>query len=249
VQLAGLGTRRKNEMAGYEMMDQGLVLPVCLHGGPVALSDLPRLRSGTDFEKQFGLRSGVHAQRLRELAALYGATGVVAVDGEQIVGLLRFSPAVLGDAVPMICPQDEPHARRLAELDVSQLPAFDDLEPKAMRIDCLQVVESHVGRGIGKALLRTAVDWCRDRGWESIQAKGLANVYPVMAWAGQMSFRTLERMGFEVVAHEVDPGIREGVVSQRLGYHGEDVKRMWDEQYADISDDQAATRYTLRLRL
>jgi GNAT superfamily N-acetyltransferase len=236
-------------MVGYRMMDEHLVLPVCLHAGPVALARLPELAVGTDFEEQFGLERGVHSKRLRQLARLYGATGVVAVEEDLIVGLLRFSPAVLGGAVPLLCPQDEPHARSLAALDVSQLPAFSDLHPKAMRIDCLQVVGSHTSRGIGRAMLQRAVDWCREGGWESIDAKGLADVFPVMAWAGQMSYRTLERMGFVVTGQEVDPGIREGVVSQRLGYHGEDVKRMWEQQYADVSDDEAAMSYTLVLRL
>jgi GNAT superfamily N-acetyltransferase len=236
-------------MLTYRMMDEELVLPLCLHGGPVALSQLADLGQGTSFEERFGLERGVHAERLWQLAGLYGATGVAAVDRALVVGLLRFSPAVLGDGVALLCPQDEPHARSLAALDVSRLPAYGDLDPKIMRIDCLQVAESYTSRGIGRGMLRKAVDWCRDRGWESIQAKGLADVFPVMAWAGQMSYRTLERMGFIVTAREVDPGIREGVVSQRLGYHGEDVKRIWEEQYADVSDNEAATSYTLVLRL
>ena len=184
-------------MLACRMMDESLVLPICLHGGPVSLSRLPELAEGTKFENDFGLEPGVHAARLRGLSCSYGATGVAAVEGEQIVGLLRFFPSRLQDVVACLCPQDEPHARSIAALDVSKLPSFEDLCPKALRIDCFQVVSSHRSRGIGRAMLQKAIEWCREAGWEEIEASGVEHIFPIMAWSGQMSAQTLKRHGFE----------------------------------------------------
>jgi GNAT superfamily N-acetyltransferase len=230
-------------------MDESIVLPICLHDGPVSLSRLPELAKGTSFEKEFHLDAGVHATRLRELSHACGATGVAAVEGDQIVGLLRFFPSRLQDVVGYLCPQEEQRARRIAALDVSALPSFEDLQPKTLWMGCFQVVPSHRSRGVGGAMVQKTIDWCRQHGWEEIEASGVEHIFPIMAWCGMMSARSLHKHGFEVEGCETDQGIKEAVVSQRLGHHGEEIRQIWEEEHAGISEDEAAVRYTLRLRL
>jgi GNAT superfamily N-acetyltransferase len=230
-------------------MDEFLVLPICLHGGAISLSRLPGLSKQTSFEQEFGLELGVHARFIRALSRCYGATGVVALDGEQIVGLLRFYPRALREQIGQLCPQDEPYARRLAAVDVASLPDRDDLQPLSLHIDCLQVIPEYRGQGIGRTLIERTIAWARENGWHGLYASGVRHILPLMSWSGQMSAESLQKHGFEIVGQELDKGLREGAVSQQLGYHGVDVQRAWQEQYAHISAEEAAVRYELNLTL
>lgn len=64
-----------------------------------------------------------------------------------------------------------------------------------------------------------------------------------------MSYKTLERYGFTVNGQTEDAGIKEAARNMRIGYHGEAVKRIWEEQYAHIPDDFKYLHYKMRLVL
>jgi GNAT superfamily N-acetyltransferase len=230
-------------------LDESLVLPICLHGGAVPLSRLPELAQRTDFEDQFGLEPGVHARFLREISRRYHATGLVAVEDGQIVGLVRFYPRALRELIGQLCPQDEPYARRLAAADVASLPDPDDLRPRTLQIGCLQVIPERRGRGVGRALIRGTIAWARENNWDEIYAPAIQHILPLMSWSGQMSVTSLQKQGFEIVGQETDDGLQEAALSQQLGYHGDQVQQMWQEQYAHISAEEAAVRYEMRLGL
>jgi GNAT superfamily N-acetyltransferase len=236
-------------MIEYRWMDETLALPICLHGGAVSLSQLPELAEGTSFEAEFGLEPGVHARLLRALGRRYGATGLVALEDERIVGLLRFYPRALRERIGQLCPQDEPYARRLAALDVEDLPAPDDLQPGAIQIACLQVIPERQGQGIGRTLIERTIAWAREQGWRELYATGVQHILPLMVWSGQMSAVSLQKRSFEIVGRELDEGIREAAISQQLGYHGEEVQRVWREQYAHLSAEEAAVCYEMKLAL
>jgi GNAT superfamily N-acetyltransferase len=236
-------------MIEYRCMDGSLVLPICLHGGIVPLSRLPELAERTGFEDEFELEPGVHARLLRALGHRYGATGLVALDGDRIVGLLRFYPRALKGAIGRLCPQDEPYARRLAGLDVAGLPETGDLQPRSIQIDCLQVIPEYRWQGIGHTLIERTIAWARENDWHEIYATGMQHILPLMSWSGQVSAQSLQKQGFQVIGQDLDPEIREAAVSQQLGYHGEEVQRMWQEQYAHVSAEEAAICYELKLTL
>jgi GNAT superfamily N-acetyltransferase len=236
-------------MIEYQVMGQSLVLPICLHGGAVPLVRLPALAVRTDFEDQFGLEPGAHARFLHAISRRYGATGLAAVEDDLVVGLVRFYPRALREVIGQLCPQDEPFARRLASTAVESLPKLDDLRPRELQIACLQVIPERRGRGIGRALIRGTVAWAGEQGWDEIYAPAIRHILPLMSWSGQMSAASLQKQGFEIVGQEVDDGLQEAALSQQLGYHGEAVQRVWEEQYAHISAEEAAVRYEMRLVL
>ena len=236
-------------MIAYRVLDEDLVLPICLHGGAVPLARLQELAAGTPFESQFGLALGVHSRLMWAVARAYGATGVVAVASDQIVGLLRFAPRALRETLGHLCPQDEPYARALAKADEAALPDADQLGPRALQIECLQIAEAYQSRGIGQGLVGQAIAWARAHGWEELWAEGIAAIYPLMAWAGQMSARALEKHGFEVMGQRIDEGLREGAASQIAGYHGQDVQDVWRDGHVGVTAEDAALRYEMRLLL
>jgi hypothetical protein len=97
-------------------------------------------------------------------------------------------------------------------------------------------------------MLGTAIEWARANGWDALSSSAIRHIPPLLNWSGQASLRALQQRGFVVVGQEVHPALREGVVSQRGGHHGEEVTQQWRD-FVDISDDEAATLYELELTL
>jgi GNAT superfamily N-acetyltransferase len=236
-------------MTTYRMMDETCLLPSCLHGGPVPLASLREaLTTAAWAEREHDLPPGALARFLQALCRRYGSAAVLAVDGDLVVGKLRFAPRSVKRMLSGICYQQAAEARRIAELDLQSLPAREALTRQELRLDCYQVAPGYSGRGIAKGLLDTALAWARATGWQTVSSSAIRHIRPLLNWSGQASVKALREHGFVVVSEAVNADLREGVVSQRQGYHGDDVQRQW-EAFADLSDDGAATLYEMTLEL
>ncbi|UCC68966.1 MAG: GNAT family N-acetyltransferase [Armatimonadota bacterium] len=236
-------------MITYRMMDDTCLLPACLHRGPIPLASLHNVETtATAIEEQEGIAPGTLARFLRALCERYGSCAVLAVDGHLVVGKLRFAPAQVEEMLSGICLQVAEAARRIADLDLAALPARDDLANQALRLDCYQVAEGYRGQRIAKQMLETVIHWARAAGWQALSSTAIRHIPPLLNWSGQASLKALQQHGFTIISQHVNPDLREGVVSQRLGYHGDKVKHQW-EAFADISDEEAAVLYQLLLAL
>jgi GNAT superfamily N-acetyltransferase len=228
-------------------MDETRVLPYCLHGGPIPVSDLvhpEEARARIEAEK--GLPHGPIVEFLRAISRVYGASGVMAVDGDAVIGKLRFAPWGGFLSPGHGCVQSEAEVNSIGALDLGKLTPKEELSPKSLFIWCFQVVPAYGGQGIGTNMLVTAIDWARENGWEEIQALAVRHIRPLLDWAGSESIDRLRRLGFREVGHSVNDELKKGVVAMRGGYHGEDVRRQW-EPYANLSDDEASWIYDVVL--
>jgi GNAT superfamily N-acetyltransferase len=236
-------------MTTYRMMDETCLLPSCLHDGPVPLASLrDALTAAAWAEREYGLPPGALARFLQALCRRYGSAAALAIEDDLVVGKLRFAPMQVERMLSGICYQQAAEARHLAELDLEMLPAREALIRQELRLDCFQVAPGYSGRGIARGLLDTALAWARATGWETVSSSAIRHIPPLLAWSGQGSAKALRARGFVVVSEATNADLREGVVSQRQGYHGEDVQRQWEE-FAHLSDDDAATLYEMTLDL
>ncbi len=236
-------------MIAYRMMDETCLLPACLHGGPTPLTSLrDATKTATDIEKQEGIEAGTLARFLQALCERYGSCAVLAIHDDVVVGKLRFAPAQVERMLSGICLQQGEQVRIIAALDLATLPARDALERQLLRLDCYQVADGYRGQGIAKHMLETVIEWARATGWEALSSTAVRHIPPLLNWTGQASLSALQQRGFAVVGGEINPDLREGVISQRLGHHGEKVKQQW-RAFADISDDEAAVLHELVLDL
>jgi GNAT superfamily N-acetyltransferase len=236
-------------MIAYRMMDETCLLASCLHGGAVPLASLREALSTPAWaEREYNLPAGALARFLQALCQRYGSAAVLAVEGDLVVGKLRFAPRQVERMLDGICFQQTAEARRIAELDLETLPAREALTRRELRLDCYQVAPGYSGRGIAKGLLSTALAWARTTGWQTVSSSAIRHIPPLLNWSGQASLKALRERGFVVVSESASAGLREGVVSQRQGYHGEDVQQQWEE-FAHLSDDEAATLYEMALDL
>jgi GNAT superfamily N-acetyltransferase len=108
--------------------------------------------------------------------------------------------------------------------------------------------DGYRGQGIAKQILETVIDWARATGWEALSSSAVRHIPPLLNWTGQASLKALQERGFTVVSGEINPDLREGVLSQRGGHHGDEVKQAW-RAFRDVSDDEAAMLYELGLDL
>jgi len=95
-------------------------------------------------------------------------------------------------------------------------------------------------------MLDALIAWAREAGWRELRAHAV--IPPMLNWCGQLSHDALRRRGFVVTESSINADVREGVVSQRAGQHGEVVKKQW-EAFAHLSDDEAAQVFEMTLNL
>jgi GNAT superfamily N-acetyltransferase len=224
-----------------------------MHGGSVPLSDassaLPAVSQ--DAVETF----------LKAMIDKYGSCAVLVVDGESIVGVLWFYPDLVREQLGVghaACIQEEHQVEALARLDLESLPSMEELPDTSLRIECMMVVREYdestvktdyTGRGIGKRMVTTLVAWAKDHGWRRIIATAIPDIKPLLLWHGSYSVERYKALGFRVTDETSDTGmgLLEAANSQKLGYQGPKIEKMWAEKYAQVSDDEISRVYTMVL--
>ncbi len=234
-------------MITYKMMDQETLLCRCMHGGGVPIADavnaIPQVSQ--DVVERF----------LRKMIEVYSACGVLALDGDIIIGVLWFYPQWIKRKFDgPICIQGENYDA-LTQFNLEAIPAEGVLSTKTLCIECMMVVRSehadYTGRGIGKGMIEHLIAWARQNRWTRIEAHAISDIKPLMLWAGSYTVARYQALGFKVVAGKTttDPGLLQGANSQKLGYHGPEFQRLWEAHYADVSDEEISGVYTMALDL
>jgi len=230
-------------MITYRMMDASCPLSSCLHGGPLPLEQ--STSAPAYVETVSDVPAGTVVQLLRTISDRYGACGVLAVDDEMAVGKIRAFPQAILDRMDL-CLQQEQFVRPLMALDMAGIPSRE--EYPVLHLCCIQVAGAYIGRGIAGGMLDTLIAWAHAEGWHELRANAVSAIPPLLNWCGQLSRAALEHRGFTVTASSLSPALREGVIAQRTGAHGEAVKKQW-EPFAHLSDDEAGLMFEMTLNL
>jgi GNAT superfamily N-acetyltransferase len=231
-------------MTEHRLMDESCVLTSCLHGGPIPLEDA--LDAGARpawLETLSDLPTGTVARALRALCAEYGSCGVMAVEGDQVVGKVRFGPVQV--CHEPFCVQQMPE--NMTALARAALPAKADLQPLALTVVCVQLAEGYRGRGLASGMLHAMIAWASDEGWQEVHARATRHIRPLLDWSGMLSRDVYEKLGFTCTGIASREAL-EGVQHMRAGGHGEEVRRQW-EPFARLSDEEAAEIYDVVLSL
>jgi GNAT superfamily N-acetyltransferase len=231
-------------MITYRMMDATCPLPTCLHSGALPVALCPN--NPAYVETISGIPSGTVSRTLKAISARYGSCGVLAVDDELIVGKIRAYPQTLIDIIPYPCVQQEGTIEPVIALSLDTLPVKES--NPILHLYCIQVAQGYYGRGIAGGMLDALIAWAHASGWCELRARAVRSIPPLLAWCGGLSRSALERRGFSVIDSTLSPDLREGVVSQRAGHHGEAVRQQW-EAFDHLSDDEAAQVFDMTLIL
>jgi len=137
----------------------------------------------TSSKENLSLNGPARGERVRELCGQDPPPGVLAYDGDEVVGWAGVHPRA-----------DTSFARN------RKIPHVDDLD--VWTVWCIRVRPGHRGGGISHALLAGAVEFARDHGAPAIEGYPLDNrgkkIDLTMAYAGTQAL--FERAGFTKAA-------------------------------------------------
>jgi ribosomal protein S18 acetylase RimI-like enzyme len=131
----------------------------------------------------------------------------------------------------------------------NEFPPLDQIAAKTLFVHCMMTASPeredapYQRKGIGSRMVRTLMDWARQRGWNAVEAHAYADLPCVYSVTGQAGRAFWEKLGFHVIESGIEPAFAEG------GYD-EFVETLLEEAAErGIDADTAKTRYTMRLAL
>jgi hypothetical protein len=233
-----------------EMMSNEFILWRCLHGGPLTKEtvDQPKPHPRVPWD---AIRAR-NVPLLAELTEVYGSCAVIARDGSQIVGQLRFYPKAICNMAapgPGLCMQQTFPNGPADDFVANVFPPLEEIADKTLFVHCMmtgspqQKDNPYQRKGLGSCMVRTLVDWARERGWSAIEASAYADLPSVYAITGQAGRTFWSKLGFRVVESATGSAFVEdgndGFVSLLL--------KEADGQGMDAT--AAKTKYRMRLHL
>jgi hypothetical protein len=197
-----------------EPMTKEFILWRCLHNGLLSDLNIDHLPSGNSLAWE--LFRARNIPLLRKLTQTYGACAILAREGEQIVGHLRFYPKVVWDmqnAGGLCLQQDYPSGPADGFSD-SDFPAIDKIEDRTLKVHCLMIgspqqqVNPFQRKGIGTHMVKTLIQWATANGWEHIEADAFEDLPIIYEITGSAGHTFWEKLGFSMVDRHPHPDLK-----------------------------------------
>jgi hypothetical protein len=228
-----------------EPMGQDFLLWRCLHGGPVSRRTIESLPPNPEVEWAYVRARNIPL--LEKLTRTYGSCAILARDGDDVVGTLRFYPKALlsfGEGAGF-CLQQRPPAGPKDDLAAGVFPPLEALTDKTLFVHCFMIAappgdpNRYRRKGLATRLGTELIRWARDQGWSAIEASAYEELPMLYAISGAAGRRFWERLGFLLVYQDTEPAIR-----------GEFLEKLrLDAVAAGLRSEDAANRYRMRLEL
>jgi len=227
-------------------MGRDFILWRCLHCGPLGPGtiDSPAPHPEIDWPST----RARNVPLLGKLVETYGSCAILAEEGDEAVGTLRFYPKALCEFGPggaAFCLQQRYPAGPKQDRAAGRFPPMDALPDKTLFVHCLLVVAPREDpghyrrRGLATRMARELIRWAREKGWEAVEAHAYEEIPMLYAIAGVAGRRFWEKIGFECVKADKEPGMTGEIL--------EAIRK--DAAAAGIPPEKAANRYLMRLEL
>ena len=230
-----------------EPMSEQFILWRCLHGGPLSRQTIDQWPPDDSMPwPKFRARN---VPLLRKLIEAYGTCALVARDGDEVVGTLRFYPKALFSTArgAMFCLQQDWPAGAAEEIAAADLPPPPELEDRTLVVHCImtgspsQKHNPYQRKGIGQRLVRALASWAAQRGWEAIEVTTHEDLDVLYAITGSAGKGFWAKLGFRLIKAEPEPAFEEA---------GDLLRTMREEADARGLDPAVVTnRYLMRLDL
>jgi GNAT superfamily N-acetyltransferase len=230
-----------------EMMSSCFLLWRCLHSGPLtkATIDHPTPHPDVPWDE---LRPR-NLPLLKKLTEVYGACAVVAYDGDEIVGMLRFYPKEVYEiyGAGHLCMQQVwPYGPAQDFANVNFLPP-EQLSDRTLLVHCLmtgspqQAENPYQRKGLGSQMARKLIEWARDNGWTAVEATAYEDLPLVYAITGTTGKTFWEKLGFHIAWTGVEP---------ELTKDNDFTKTLREQALAcGLSLDSVKNKYMMRLEI
>ena len=221
-----------------EAMTEEFILWRCLHDGPLSCKTIDAWPHYRDRNEPL----------LRKLIQTYGTCAIVASDGDQVVGQLRFYPkVVLAMNGGWLClQQNSPFGPADGFVD-SDFPEPAAIEDKTLSVHCMMTGSSqqdenpYQRKGIGTRMVRTLIQWAGANDWEHIEADAFEEIPLVYEITGSAGYTFWEKLGFYIADRHPH---------SHLQGQDEFVQKLEEQAKAiGISPERARDRIIMRLDL
>jgi hypothetical protein len=229
-----------------EPMREDFILWRCLHAGPIDRGNIDA--PPPNLEVDWPSARARNIPLLTKLTQTYGACAILARDGDDVVGTLRFYPKALcsfGDSGAGFCLQQRSPFGPAEDLAAREFPPLAALADKTLFVHCLMVTsppdepDRYRRKGLGTRLARELVRWAKEHGWASIEATAYEELPMLYAISGAAGRRFWEPVGFRVVHQDTEPAIS-GELLEKLRQ---------DAVAAGLNPENVANRYRMGIDL
>lgn len=197
-----------------EPMGEDFLLWRCLNSGPLSRGAIDLLPAGSRLplaryrERNLPL--------LAKLTRVYGACAILAREGGQVVGHLRFYPkAVCGMAgAGGLCLQQDFPSGPADDLAGKDLPPLARLEDKTLFVHCMMTGSSqqkenpYRRKGIGTRMVRALIAWAKADKWERIEADSFEDLPVIYGITGCAGHTFWEKLGFSRAERRPHPALQ-----------------------------------------
>jgi len=209
----------------------------CLHGGSLCEENIDPPQPDERMRER-------NLSILRELIDFYGTCAMLAMDGDQVVGILRFYPRAIWNGHEGFCMQQWAPEGPAEDLIDRVWPPLEAMRDRTLRVHCLMVGsrqqnDPYRRRGIGTRLVQELITWASEQGWQAIEAianQGLPVLWEISGGADQ---RFWQRFGFEYVETFVGETVEPG----------SGLYQLLQEQASQLGIDPNTVRDLYRMRL
>ena len=199
-----------------EPMTEQFILWRCLHGGPLSRDTIDQWSSASTLP--LGRYRERNTPLLVKLTRTYGACAIVARDGDEIVGKLRFYPKAVCemDSAGCMCLQQDHPAGPADDFVDSEFPDPAQIEDKTLVVHCmmtgtsLQAENPYQRKGIGTRMVRALIEWAKANSWERIEADSFEDIPIIYEITGSAGHTFWERLGFRLVDRHPHPDLQGG---------------------------------------
>jgi GNAT superfamily N-acetyltransferase len=233
-----------------EPMTEEFILWRCLHCGPLSRDTIDQWSPTTKLPLERYRERNVPL--LARLTRTYGACAIIARDGDEIVGQLRFYPKAVCDmkGAGFLCLQQNHPEGPADGFEDRDFPPPDEMKDKTLVVHCImtggpqRTENPYQRKGLGSRMVGVLIDWAKANGWERIEADSFENlplIYEITGCAGHTFW---EKAGFRLADRHPHP------VLQDRSQHGEFVETLEEQAEAiGIPPERATDRLVMRLDL
>ena len=198
-----------------EPMTEEFIMWRCLHHGPLARDTIDQWPSASTMP--WVRYRDRNIPLLMKLTRTYGSCAIIARDGDQIVGLLRFYPKSVCDmeGAGGLCLQQDSPAGPVEDLADSDFPDPAQIEDKTLVVHCLmtgspeQKENPYQRKGIGTRMVRALIEWAKVNGWERIEADSFEDLPIIYDVTGSAGHTFWEKLGFHLVDRHLHPELQD----------------------------------------
>lgn len=209
-----------SENVSIEPMTENFILWRCLHHGPLSKQTIEQLPSEEQQNINWENIRAINVPLLKKLIKIYGTCAIVARDGDEIIGMLRFYPkAVISmEKAGHLCLQQDYPAGPNEDLINEQFPSFDEIEDKTLKVHCIMTSRPYAGdkeaelfgehylnkadagarKGIGLKLAQALIAWAKEQGWKRLEVTTFADLDMFYGVTGSAGKSFWEKLGFKV---------------------------------------------------